>query len=168
MQYIGKSEKASQEMECSVCYSSVAKCQLVCGHQFCHGCVREWYQKCDDCATCPMCRGNLYFRGMRKHIEKWDEEAYYAHIDGVWNECIETVLEYGDEVDLLFMEDRFNTLKEAGMLIADIVLDDDILLSKDSEPPEFWETNSWYKMMFVSKHGFRRSYDSARCSRVVV
>ena len=168
MKTIGKSEKASQEMECSVCYSSTAKCQLVCGHQFCHGCVKEWYQKCEDCPTCPMCRGNLYFRGMRKHVEKWDKEAEEAHRAHVWEECVETVLDYGDEDDLFVMEERFNILKDTVWLDTDIILDEAIVLSKDSEPPEYWETKSWDTLLFVSKHGFRRSYDSARRNWLLV
>lgn len=168
MKPIGKSEKTSQEMECSVCYSSTAKCQLVCGHQFCHGCVKEWYQKCEDCPTCPMCRGNLYFRGMRKHVDKWDKEAEEAHRAHVWEECVETVLDYGDEDDLFVMEERFNILKDTAWLDTDIILDEAIVLSKDSEPPEYWETKSWDTLLFVSKHGFRRSYDSARRNWLLV
>lgn len=148
--------KPSQEMECSVCYTSTAKCHLVCGHDFCHTCVKEWYQKCEDHPTCPMCRGNLYFRGMRHVVAKWDEAAEERREQEIWEECVDTVLEYGDEEDLYIMEERFNTLKGGEYFDPDIILDEFIVLSKDSAPPEFWETQSWQSLMFVSKHPHRR------------
>ena len=152
-------------MECSVCYTSTAKCHLVCGHDFCHGCVKEWYQKCEDQATCPMCRGNLYFRGMRHVVAKWDEAAEEQREQDVWETCVETVLDYGDEVDLEIMEERFNLLKGGEWFDPDIILDDFVVLSKDSAPPEFWETRSWHSLMFVSKHP--RHSRRVRTSRMV-
>ena len=29
--------------ECSICFDDNAKCKLVCGHIFHHGCIKEWY-----------------------------------------------------------------------------------------------------------------------------
>jgi len=118
--------------------------------------VKEWYQKCEDHPTCPMCRGNLYFRGMRHVVAKWDDAAEEHRGQEIWEECIDTVLEYGDEDDLYIMEERFNTLKGGEYFDPDIILDESITLYRYSAPPEFWETQSWQKLLFVSKHPHRR------------
>lgn len=63
-------------MECPVCYEDCHKtCKLVCGHDVCMSCVKEWWVKSEGSPTCPMCRQNLYFRGMRHAVPKWIEEV---------------------------------------------------------------------------------------------
>lgn len=45
-------------MECPVCYTSKAKCRLVCSHSFCYQCIIHWYQECKN-NTCPVCRQDI-------------------------------------------------------------------------------------------------------------
>tara|TARA_R110002073_G_scaffold223743_1_gene383927 strand:- start:216 stop:545 length:330 start_codon:yes stop_codon:yes gene_type:complete len=92
---------------------------------------------------------------MRHHVAKWDEAAEESHLNDVWEECVDSVLEYGDEVDLFIMEERFNLLKHNGWCDADVIIDDDILITVCSEESGHWELNSWETLMFVSKHGPR-------------
>lgn len=76
--------------ECEVCYSAVANCKLVCGHKFCKSCVKSWYLKAKtEVATCPMCRRMLYFKGLYKTREQWDEEAYESKTDEIVGEAID-------------------------------------------------------------------------------
>lgn len=69
-------------MECSICMSDItgSRKTLICKHTFCTSCIKEWFEKAD---TCPMCRGRLYFRGM-KWSKKEDEpeliEEYMSNI----------------------------------------------------------------------------------------
>lgn len=77
-------------MECSVCYSAVSNCNLVCGHSFCMSCVKQWYQKGEQKATCPMCRKNLYFRGMP--IKKWNDEWFENAVNTILENAMDEIL----------------------------------------------------------------------------
>ena len=62
-------------MECPVCYDDCHKtCNLVCGHSMCMSCVKQWWVRSEGSPTCPICRSNLYFRGMRKVVGGWVDE----------------------------------------------------------------------------------------------
>ena len=87
-------------MECPVCYCEDAKCTLVCGHSFCHGCVKNWWTKSEECATCPMCRQSLYFRGIRDHVAKWDSEKIEFRNQSVYNRIFDEIMEDLDEEDI--------------------------------------------------------------------
>ena len=141
-------------MECSVCYDSAAKCKLVCGHEFCHSCVKSWYVKCQDDATCPMCRGTFYFRGMRHHLKKWDEEVVEQQRQDIWAEVVEEILEAGgDEFDLEIAEWRASVCDDAY-----IILDDDILMTSDwAGPPEYYTRYTFQDFLFVEKQHRRVS-----------
>lgn len=156
-------------MECSVCYDSCANCQLVCGHSFCRGCVRQWYESSSE-PTCPMCRGNLYFRGMKKCVEKWDEEAEYKHITETWGQIIDELVEYGCDIgDLEWAEERFKYVDDV-----DIILDDDIEFTSDTKIRKVHDPFTWKALLFVTKHRLSRIYvtcnliqvQQKRCSRV--
>ena len=111
-------------MECPVCYCDDAKCRLVCGHSFCHGCVKEWWTKSSDDATCPMCRQTLYFHGMYMKVDEWEKERRdlrnQAVYDRLFNEIMEDLEEEEtDEFDrslamfsLMNLEDVFNRVVE--------------------------------------------------------
>ena len=47
-------------MECPVCYTQEAECNLVCGHSFCYQCMNNWYQKFEK-HNCPLCRQSIRF-----------------------------------------------------------------------------------------------------------
>lgn len=43
------------EQTCSICYETIQKhATLECNHNFCKGCISEWFAKCKN--TCPCCR----------------------------------------------------------------------------------------------------------------
>lgn len=44
--------------ECCICYEAEPKCILICGHKFCHMCIKKWY-KASIQNTCPCCRRNI-------------------------------------------------------------------------------------------------------------
>jgi len=56
--------------------------------------------------TCPMCRSNLYFKGMNKVTEKWEREFEDQKWEDVYTEA---VMELGDVTNgedfLIFLED---------------------------------------------------------------
>ena len=139
-------------MECSVCYDSCAGCHLVCGHSFCHGCVRKWYESSPE-PTCPMCRGNLYFRGMRKCVDKWDEEADEKERAEIWGELVDELLECGcDMEELEWAEERFKYCDDV-----DIILDDDIdFIVETIRKRRFHDPFTWRFLLFVTKHRSNR------------
>lgn len=69
--------------------------------------------KTDSEPSCPMCRGNLYFKGMGKVVDRWEDEAYEKKWDEVYTDALEETMEefesVGDVMDgesiLLYMED---------------------------------------------------------------
>jgi hypothetical protein len=83
-------------MECPVCYSDKANCNLVCGHAFCKDCVKTWYYKCDE-PSCPMCRRNLYFKGMHKVVNEWDKERILKKNEEAFNQAFEDIFDESDE-----------------------------------------------------------------------
>ena len=84
-------------MECPICYCDDAKCQLVCGHSFCRACVKEWWTKSCDDATCPMCRQTLYFNGMYKKVDEWDKERMDIRNEAVYERIFNEIMEDLDE-----------------------------------------------------------------------
>jgi hypothetical protein len=80
--------------ECPVCYCEQANCKLVCGHSFCRSCVKKWYYNTSDTqACCPMCRKRLYFKGMYKVLDKWEEERVELQGQEVFNQMFDELLE---------------------------------------------------------------------------
>lgn len=90
-----------ETMECPVCYSADACCHLVCGHSFCGGCTKEWWLKSAE-SNCPMCRAPLYFRGLRKMAERWEEEREEKMKEAVYTKIFNEIIEdLGEEFDEL-------------------------------------------------------------------
>jgi len=87
-------------MECPVCYCDKALCKLVCGHSFCKSCVKTWYYKCDE-PSCPMCRRALYFKGMHKVVEEWDEERAVKKNEDAFNKAFDEIFFEEDESDTM-------------------------------------------------------------------
>ena len=86
--------------ECPVCYNEVfSSCKLLCGHSFCHSCIKEWYSKGDAGRACPMCRKPLYFKGLFKKQAEWNEEYYQNELDKLFANHFDSILE--DEFDYL-------------------------------------------------------------------
>lgn len=84
--------------ECEVCYASTANCKLVCGHRFCRGCVKTWYEKSHE-PTCPFCRRRLYFKGLYKMREEWEEESYELKVGEVLSRAIDESITEEIEMD---------------------------------------------------------------------
>jgi len=85
-------------MECSVCYDdATSTCKLMCGHLFCMSCIKQWYLKSDEETTCPMCRQKLYFKGMHKYCEKWEEERHEEQIEKVYSNLFDKTIEEAQE-----------------------------------------------------------------------
>ena len=75
-----------------MCYNDKASCNLVCGHAFCKNCVKTWYYKCDE-PSCPMCRRNLYFKGMHKIVDAWDRERENQKNESAFNSAFEDIFD---------------------------------------------------------------------------
>jgi hypothetical protein len=92
------------DTECAVCYSEQATCKLVCKHSFCKSCVKTWYQKSDE-PTCPMCRHTLYFKGLHKISEKWEDERNEKLNEEAFNTAFEAIFEEDSDDDNFSSED---------------------------------------------------------------
>ncbi len=168
-------------MECPVCYICDANCQLVCGHSFCKDCVKNWYFKSqgEEC-SCPMCRSPLYFRGLNRVAEKWEEERIEQKYQSVFNEVFEEILEDVDTeceyscwlamTMLREMQDKFNKLlndpegyydeEELAYLIGNFA----ITIGTPKEKYEPRDIPTYVKNLFVPKQRPRitRSHKGAK------
>lgn len=91
---------ACNDRECSVCYSEEGPFRkLCCGHEFCGGCIKQWYSKGTG-TGCPMCRRPIYFKGFHKVRDEWDEEHWHT-------KCLEVI----DEFRTSLIEDAFEMAK---------------------------------------------------------
>lgn len=124
-------------MECPVCYETCYKTYtLVCKHRFCMSCIKGWWERSPETPTCPCCRRNLYFRGMRHVVRDWqrDEDAYDE--DELTDLC-EFLLRFREIYELSYVR-----------LIPPLRLD----------PPRhvyvYWDTSHPYGI--VPRHQFRR------------
>ncbi len=123
---------------CSVCMDNTLNCKLVCGHEFCSECVKEWYHKCGGHGpSCPMCRQSLYFKGMYKITQHWDEEKYENQIQGVYSEMFDAIcdeMEDFDEGELVMEELIEMEEKLKKFLNCDEYWDPEVLLEVVSDP----------------------------------
>jgi hypothetical protein len=102
--------------ECPVCFSGVPDLKLVCGHSFCTECIKKWYMH-GESHTCPMCRKNIYFRGMCRIKDEWDEDIYGTKLADIFSEYFDDIANLDlRPQDLLFaftcFEYQFNNLRD--------------------------------------------------------
>ena len=156
--------------ECPVCYCSPPTCNLYCGHSFCKSCVKEWYMKSEE-PTCPMCREELYFKGLDKYSKEWEDERTDTFFQSIFEEHIESILE--EEIwfgSLIFISEVQERLKEIREIyeeydlsrdeIEDMIWDyDEILYYKDEiKMPKMIHYFSWQAQIKkgISKHQIQR------------
>lgn len=95
--------------ECSVCYSESGPfVKLGCSHEFCTGCVKQWYQKGTG-TGCPMCRRPMYWKGFHKHRDQWNKESYEFKTGEVFMENLES-----------YVEEALESLAEETAIIMDL------------------------------------------------
>lgn len=101
-------------MECSICMMDIcgSRKTLICKHTFCTSCIKEWFEKAD---TCPMCRGRLYFRGMKWSKKEEEPELVEEYISNVLDELDEDIESMGPvpafmtRATMIQLEDLQNT-----------------------------------------------------------
>ena len=101
-------------MECPVCYTDKSSCKLVCGHEFCKSCVKTWYYKCEE-PSCPMCRRDMYFKGMNRVVKVWETERTIKKNEDAFSQAF----------DEIFLEDEEDSEWES-----------------ESDDSDSWETSS--------------------------
>jgi hypothetical protein len=115
-----------------------------------------------------MCRSPIYFRGISKALETWEDERMDDHNQSVFTECLDALFEEfetfemdPDDVlfELMFIEERFNTIVKNGYDPDDFMYDDDIEFY--TERDRFIEIYDDCKRrmnnyMFVSKYSAKR------------
>lgn len=168
-------------MECPVCYTNNATCKIVCGHTFCSECVKEWYMKCHhDHQDCPMCRGPLYFKGMEKFRDRWQEEKienmYQRVFDATFDSIIESCSD-GDPMGICMaileqMQDKYNILtndpegwydeEELAFLLNDVFMD--VYEPKKQFVPR--DVHPYEKNLFISKQAIRIPNNTKGVTRV--
>jgi len=97
--------------ECPICYECECECcDFTCGHSFCYRCVKTWYQKGTE--TCPLCRAEMCFFGMRELKRAWDDEMR----EDVLTYVVESVFKELEPNIVLgalkYVYERYNTLME--------------------------------------------------------
>ena len=123
-------------MECAVCYCNASNCKLVCGHSFCRQCVKDWYQKGSE-QTCPMCRHKLYFKGMYKLLQVWEEERFEQQRDEAFAEAIDQIFAEDEDEELDLDEDGDTLMAEPMEIDGDLEQDEE---ADDEE--SVWKTDS--------------------------
>ena len=89
--------------ECAVCYSETGPFRkLCCGHEFCGGCIKQWYLKGTG-TGCPMCRAPIYFKGFAAVRDEWAAEQWRT-------KCAEAA----DEYRVSRIEDVFEMARSFG------------------------------------------------------
>ena len=151
--------------DCGVCYTNEPRCKLVCGHAFCYQCVKCWYQKSED-PSCPMCRGSLYFRNMRSHLDKWEDEKVDAYNEECFNNAFEELfdeeeLEFYGTDDILWeieeLQKRYHEFVDSPYDMADVLeaLEEEIQAGCGGN--WFWDDiDSNDKNIFVTNHKTHR------------
>ncbi len=160
--------RRTEVMECPVCYCEDACCHLVCGHSFCQGCTKEWWLKSTE-PSCPMCRAPLYFKGMRKVAERWENEKDQQIKETVYSRIFDEILEFMEDrefdhfeaefamIAIRDFDERFNLLTQDPEWVYEeeelYDLASDIMLTVAKQKIE-WETADVLpsqKLMFVPK-----------------
>ena len=107
-------------MECPVCYTDNSSCKLVCGHEFCKSCVKTWYYKCEE-PSCPMCRRDMYFKGMNRIVKVWENERAIKKNEDAFSQAFDEIFFEDDE-------ESFESETESD--------------SDESDDSDSWETSS--------------------------
>ncbi len=144
-------------MECPVCYCSQANCKLVCGHSFCMQCIKNWYTKCPETASCPMCRKMLYFRGINNKVTEWEEEHRDNLFQKIFEENLDDIFSEIDSRTMLalsFLSSRFDIMRKYDL---DLTEDDiNFLIFNDYSvikmTREFRDIQQWKKFIKISKY----------------
>jgi len=85
-----------------VCYESDASCKFTCGHNFCHQCTKNWFQKGQS--TCPMCRASMCFKGIVKMKKKWHREKQEETYKNLVNHIFDELMEDYDDIVLNILD----------------------------------------------------------------
>ncbi len=148
-------------MECPICYCSQAICKLACKHSFCFDCVKKWYIKCPDesMPSCPMCRKNMYFKGINSKIYEWEDEHHEDMFQQVFEKHLEDLLEDVDHLTipvLKHISERFRKMKEYDLKLSEYDINYFIFHEFETftYPIEYRDIPTWKRLITaeVSKH----------------
>lgn len=147
---------ACTDRECSVCYTEEGSFRtLTCGHEFCAGCIKTWYQKGTG-TGCPMCRRPIYFKGFHRVRDQWDEDAWEAKCADMYSEAIDAAIEEAIEMGEYFgTKYRGSIINSAFDSIKDIECTLRYLKSRDLHTDDIeyilFETNDYYSDRNIHK-----------------
>ena len=106
--------------DCPICYEKSPKCRLICGHIFHHSCIKEWYMNGNN-TGCPMCRNNIYFKGMRKHKQKWEKERREQQFSKVYSDIMGDLINEAKESQFVDLSASLQDLEEDYIMFKEIV-----------------------------------------------
>lgn len=147
---------ACTDRECSVCYTEEgAFRKLTCGHEFCSGCIKTWYQKGTG-TGCPMCRRPIYFKGFHRVRDQWDEDAWEAKCADIYGDAIDAAIEEAVDMGEYFSAKyRSSIINSAFDAIKDIECTLRYLKSRDLHTDDIeyilFETNDYYSDRNIHK-----------------
>lgn len=150
---------ACTDRECSVCYADEGVFRkLTCGHEFCAGCIKTWYQKGTG-TGCPMCRRPIYFKGFHRVRDQWDEDAWEAKCADIYSEAIDIAIDEAIEMGEYFGEKyRASIVNSAFDAIKDMESTMRYLKSRDLHEDDIeyvlFETNDYYSDRNIHKSSY--------------
>ena len=145
---------SEEEEECPVCFFHDTDVKLVCGHSFCRQCVKKWYATSH---TCPMCRQNIYFKGLYRIKRVWEKETRDARVSDIFNVHMDEIFDLDlDPGRLLFaiacFEHQFNSLKNLVSVDSiEYMLDNFMFVCPYIEKITVYDDNPLLKLIKVSK-----------------
>jgi hypothetical protein len=71
------------ERECCVCLDRDSEIMLPCLHAFCERCIREWAERNEQCAECPVCRAPI---ASSAWADSWQLVEETPLLQFVWSE----------------------------------------------------------------------------------
>ena len=132
--------------DCPICYEKAPKCRLVCGHIFHHSCIKEWYMNGNN-TGCPMCRNNIYFKGMRKYKQKWETERREQQFSKIYSEAVADLVNEAKESPFihLFFNKALQDLEEDYVIFKEVVEHPDDLKYLLYNPNEYYDVETALK-----------------------
>ncbi len=74
-----------QDKECCVCLERDSQIMLPCLHAFCERCIREWADRNEKCAECPVCRAPI---ASTAWADSWQLVEETPLLTFVWSEIV--------------------------------------------------------------------------------
>ena len=90
--------------ECPICFNTVQNCSLICKHSFCYQCIKRWYCQKINNPSCPICRKDMYFKGMYKCKKQLELEQNEIILQQVFEKYLKYILDNPTKFTIFYMK----------------------------------------------------------------